>query len=224
MKVLSERAAAGVLGFLFLIPLPAGAADAVAVNNATVQPAGPLGGKQGEAFVDIVGRDYGSQASFGVWEFDSRDLGLGHVTSVTGLTLTVTQSERPYTNAGRIRICVFLDTDIGLQPDPPEIFFDQGDTMGLGDEGSGGYPRIELSTFDFTPGGAGTADTYTFEIDAGSMTDQYLTGQINYQAPIRICCCPFDVGDSELVAATYAGWAYPEASFRPRLSITAVAP
>jgi hypothetical protein len=204
---------------LLITPIAVWGADAVAVDCATVQPEGPMPGKIGKKAFDILGRDYVNDASFAVLEFESADLGLGRVRGVESLTVNLTQTVESHSMAGMLRICVFLDNEISLSADNPEIFFDLNEMMGLGTQGSGGYPRYEMGDLEYMPGTTGDVDSFTFDVPAGSHLEKILTKQINTGGVIRVCWCPMEMDGNEDVAATYAGFAHPNAGYRPTLSI-----
>jgi hypothetical protein len=214
----SKRVVLALALFVFA-PIATLAADAIAVDGATVQPAGPEAGRIGTKNLDILGRDYGNDASFGIMEFEAWDLTLGRIQGVESLTVSLTQTVQSYSSPGMLRICIFLANDLNLSAENPEIFFDSTEMMGLGVQGSGGYPRYEMADLEYMPGATGDVDTFTFNIPPGSHIEKILAKQINTGGVIRICCCPMEMDGNEDVAATYAGFGHPNHQYRPTLSI-----
>src|SRR5262249_11760426 len=85
-----------------------------ASDNATVQPGGPRAGSNGKAFFNIEGPANGTFASFGVVDFQlTAD---STVTSISGLTLSLTQANAAFTHAGSLQFFLTEDTTTDIQP------------------------------------------------------------------------------------------------------------
>jgi hypothetical protein len=76
-----------------------------------------------------------------------------------------------------------------------------------------------MGDLEYMPGSTGDVDSFTYEVIAGSHVEKWLTNQINSGGVIRICTCPMEMDGNELLAASHAGFAYPNATYRPKLSI-----
>jgi hypothetical protein len=221
MKRMS-RALAGVLALALVAPL-ATAADAIAINNATVQPAGPRSGSNGKRFFNVEGREVPGAidfASYGVLEFDSSDLALGTVSQVAGLTVTLKQDLASFSSRGRMRFYVTEDLTTSIEPDAvnPECFFDAVDVHGLNGQFE---PLYDLGTGEFGIVRTTWVVEYTFNVPSGSALETYLIGQINAGANIRIIVAPeFSEVDSELVAGTFGGYTSTTGT-EPTLSVNA---
>src|SRR5262245_33058704 len=113
------------------------ASDAIAVDNATVQPAGPRSGTNGKAFFNVEGRNVpgaATNSSYGVLEFHAADLGFtSNVSKVSGVILRLTQTMAGFTSRGRLKFYVTTDNITSIQPDPvnPQCIFDFADVHGL---------------------------------------------------------------------------------------------
>jgi hypothetical protein len=200
---------------------PSLAADAIAINNATVQPTGPRPGSSGKAFLNVEGRDVPMSdmfASYGVLDFDASDLGLGTVTEVNSVTVTLQQSLASFTSRGRMRFFVTEDNTTDIEPGTSPLFFDNTDVYGLANQLQ---PIYALSTGEFSPVRSSWIETYTFNIASGSALETYLKNQINAGNIIRVVVCPENSEiDAELVTGTYGGYTN-TLGYVPKLSVTA---
>ena len=196
----SGRATAGVMA-LALMAAPAARADFMvdADANATVQPGGPRTGASGTNFMNIEGSDNNAFASFGVIDFTAPT---GQpMASVTGLAVTLTESDAAFTTPGGLVFYVTTDTGASIANDgSSSLAFDATDTPGgLGSQLSTLYT---LGTGSFTSTGntnTGQVDTFTFAPDA--TTAAYLEAQIAAGGTIRIVIAATDA----TTAATFAG-------------------
>jgi hypothetical protein len=200
------------------------AAEATAINNATVQPAGPRSGTNGKAFFNVEGRNVPNSAvnaSYGVLEFDATDLGFTtNVSKVASVILRMTQTMAGFTSRGRMQFFVTTDNTTSIEPDAvnPECIFDFADVHGL----NGQFATIyDLGEKEFLPVRSGTLDNFAFQIPPGAM-ELYLRGQINSGGIIRFIVAPEEsVQDDELVAGTYAGYTNTGTNYAPRLTVRA---
>lgn len=174
------------------------AIEVPAVNNATVQPAGPRTGANGKRFLNIEGSSYGNFASFGVLDFDvSSQI---DPASIGSLSLTLIESNAAFTTAGLLDFYISTDTATSIEPGGG-LVFDTTDTPdGLGTQLQ---PLHLLGQGAFTTTGntnTGQVDVYTFAIADGPLKD-YLFEQIG-TGNIRIVVAAAD----ETVAATFTGY------------------
>ncbi len=198
------RAAFVAVVFLGFVAANAPAQTAVAQNNATVQPAGPRTGTNGLAFFNVEGMASGSNASYGVLEFNSPDLGYGAVSEVDSLTVTLVEDEASFTSEGPVEFYVTTDTTTSILNDGSSpLIFDATDPQGLNGQlqtlyklGGGGFHPIRTNH----------ADHYTFTIKPGSDLENYLMNQINTGDLIRIVIAPKGSNKGRAVAATWAGY------------------
>jgi hypothetical protein len=200
---------------------PVWANDAVASDCATVLIIGPRPTGLGKAFFDVEGRNNpGSTApAFGVLEYNSTDLGLGQVSEVDSVSVTLWQSEFGDTSRGPIRFFITTDTTTSIQPDDvsPAIVFDTTVVNGVGSQLATLY---DLGQGEFLPVRTGWADRFTFPIQRGSPVEAYLIEQINSGGIIRVVIAPdMDMQDDELVGASYAGTTHDNPAFHPRLTV-----
>ncbi len=198
------------------------AADAIAINNATVQPTGPRPGDNGKRFLNIEGRQVPMAdqfASYGVLEFDATDLGLGTVSQVDSLTVKFQQSLASFTSRGRMRFFITEDNATSIEPAPASpLVFDANDVNGLGNQLQ---PIHGLNTGEFSPVRSSWLETYTFGITSGSALETYLINQINAGGSIRVVVCPeASEVDAELVAGTYGGYQH-TLGYVPLLAVSA---
>ena len=171
-----------------------------AFDNATVQPTGPRTGSSGRAFFNIEGSANGNFASFGVTDFDGSmiDFGGNTVDTITGITITLTQSNAGFTNDGPLRF--FVTSNLRSIADGATIIYDNpnGGENGIGSQ----LDPIELlGTGTFTEVSTGNIDTYSFNsLSAGASA--MLTAMYLGDSTVRIVIAP----DDPATAATYAGY------------------
>lgn len=192
--------------------------DAVAQDNATVQPAGPRMPPNGKNFFNVEGRPNTDNASFGVLEFSTADLQLGQIGDIAQICVTLTQDLASFTSRGALRFYVTTDNVASLQSDPvnPDLVFDPSDVHGLGTQLTTLY---DLGTGAFNPIRGGWVDVYCFTNIPQAAKD-YAIAQINAGDILRIIIAPeaSDV-DMELVGATWDGAGNANPNVRPRLTV-----
>ncbi len=200
----------------------AGAADAIAINNATVLPTGPRPGSSGKAFVNVEGREVPDAltfASYAVLEFDSSDFQITNtVIRVPSLIVTLTQTLAGFSSRGRMAFYVTTDLTTDIEPNEvnPACFFDFAEPNGLNGQFATTYL---LGTREFVPVRTGTVEKFAFQIANASAVEMYLKNQINTGGNIRIIIAPeFSNQDSELAAGTYAGYTHSVPAYAPRLT------
>lgn len=197
------------------------AQTAKAVANATVQPAGVRQGPNGLAFFNIEGRPFGANASFGVIDFNSAELGYAGVSEVTAVTLRLVQDEASFSSRGRMNFYVSDDTTTSIANDGSSpLMFDGTDVEGLNGQLANLYL---LGSRKYKVIRTGYVDRYTFAVDPGSALSAYLADQINNGGIIRIVIAPAsDAVDGERVGATWAGYTNTVVSNPgPRLNVSA---
>jgi hypothetical protein len=190
---------------------PHARADVVldAFDNATIQPAGPRPGVNGQLFFNMEGSDNGQFASFGVADFLPSAMNV----QITSLTLTLTQANASFTHDGSLLFYISGDTTTSIDAGTSPLFYDNSALpTGLGMQLS---PTYFLGTGVFTEVADGTVDSFTFTPDVA--TTAYLNSQVSIGGPIRVIVAPGD----PTVAATYSGFTNTEFA-GPQLSFTTV--
>jgi len=176
--------------------------SAEAINNATVQPAGPRTGTGGKNFFNVEGNDKGRFASFGVADFSASSFGLTlPVADIRGIVLVLTEDRASFSAAGGINIWLTEDTTTSIDPGtPPPLVWDASDLPnGLGSQL---MPRHYLGSGTYTPIADGTVFYYTLSLTPSAKS--YLIQQLNNAGVIRVVVSPAD----NAVAATYAGYSH----------------
>lgn len=170
----------------------------LAVDNATVQPAGPRPGDNGKRFFNIEGNGSDVFSSFGVADFTLPRHEDSEEESIRMLTLTLTQSNAGFTHDGGLHFWVTTDTATDIQPsDTPAItFVHEDDPDGLDGQLA---PRFSLGSGSFVQVDDGQMDSFSFGVSR--QLARYLRRQISRGGTIRILVSPADSS----VAATYAG-------------------
>jgi PEP-CTERM motif-containing protein len=177
-----------------------------AVDNATVQPAGPRSGANGKAFFNVEGSNNNAFASYGVADFNygARPA----ISDITAATLKLTHSNAAFTAAGTVAIS--LDTKsppADIQPVTSPLKFDGGDATPGGDPGTG--PDVTAGnlvldafsgTFSFPVGMTGDVDSYTLGLTPALKSA--LISRLQTGSPIRIVIGTGEAG----LAATWAGF------------------
>jgi hypothetical protein len=179
----------------------------MASNNATVLPVGPRTNGNpdptvdpGKFFFNAEGPSNGAFASFGVLDF-TVPAGL-NVSSITGLTLMLTESNAAFTAPGTLNFYLTQDTTTSINAGTSPLAYNKSFAPeGLGAQLSPNF-LIGTGTFNTTGNtGSGTVDTYTLN-QLSSAALSYLVGQINSGGDIRLIVTP----TSDTVAATFAGY------------------
>ncbi|MGQ9540654.1 MAG: PEP-CTERM sorting domain-containing protein [Armatimonadota bacterium] len=175
--------------------------SAEAVNNATVQPAGPRSGTAGKNFFNVEGNNKGQYASFGVADFSASSFGLSlPVADITGIRLVLIEDRASFSAAGGINIWLSEDTTTDIEPGTSPLAWDASDLPnGLGSQL---VPRYYLGSGTYTPTLDGTVFSYTLSLTPNAKS--YLISQLNSAGAIRILVSPTD----DDVAATYAGYSH----------------
>src|SRR5215472_18796156 len=177
--------------------------SALAVDNATVQPAGPRPGDNGKRFFNMEGNQNGNFASFGVADFTfphrGEDGDESEIESIRNLTVTLVQANAAFTADGALHFWLTTDTTTDIQPsDEPAVSFIRADDPDGLDQQL--VPRFFLGSGMFVQVDDGHVDTYSFRLSRGAR--QYLRRQIGRCGTVRIVISPAD----GTVAATYAGF------------------
>ena len=182
------------------VALPTAArADIVtaALDNATVQPAGPRSGANGKQFFNIEGSSNGTFASYGVIDFQ-----FGAVASqpaFTGLTLALTQANAAFTSNGGLNFYLDTNNSANIQPGASPLLF-SGTGEGTASNITGGQlALLSLGSGSFTQVSNGAENDYSFALTAGLAS--ILQADVQSNAAIRIVVTPAD----PTVAATWAG-------------------
>ena len=219
MKHLGQYSAVLIAAVLLGFAADARAQTAMAQNNATVQPAGPRQGANGLAFFNVEGAGNGANASFGVLEFNSPDLGYGQVGAVSSLMVSLVEDEASFTSRGPVEFFVTTDTTTSIMNDGSSpLIFDATDPQGLNGQLQTLY---KLGGGHFHPLRSGHADNYTFAIGQGSALEAYLVNQINTGGIIRIVIAPKASNAGQAVGATWAGYTNTIANSMPALTVIA---
>lgn len=173
--------------------------SAEAINNATVQPAGPRSGNRGKNYFNVEGNNNIQYASFGVADFSASSFGLTlPVADILGLTLVLTDAPASFSAAGGINIWLSEDTTTDIEPGTSPLAWDASDLPnGLGSQL---LPLHYLGSGTYTPTADGTVFSYTLSLTPNAKS--YLISQLNSAGSIRIVVSPAD----DDVAATYAGY------------------
>ncbi|MEL7449516.1 MAG: endonuclease/exonuclease/phosphatase family protein [Pseudomonadota bacterium] len=166
-----------------------------AADNATVQSGGPRPGDSGKTFFNIQGSGNGEFAGFGVADFN---LGAvpDNVTEVTGLTLSLTESNAGFTTDGLFSVFTTDATAVSIQADDSPLAYQGG-------EGAASVDPLltnlaQVATAQFIEDGDGSQDVFALKFDD---TDGALTDAINAGDTLRLVFAP----EEPQVAATYAG-------------------
>jgi|GEM_PF-969055 len=177
-----------------------------AVNNATIQPAGPRSGTNGKRYLNIEGNNFGNYASFGVVDFSAANLGLSQpVTDVVSIALKMYDAPAAFSVNGTVRFWLSEDTTTDIEPGTSPL---RWDATALPDGvGTQLAPVHLLGSGTYTKTAADAEFVYTLSLPAAAKP--YLINQINTGGIIRLVVTPAEDG----VAATYSG--YNHATIRP---------
>lgn len=179
--------------------------SAEAVNNATVQPAGPRTGSAGKAFFNIQGNDNGQFASFGVADFSATSFGLSlPVADVLSVKLKLYDAPATFSRAGSIYFLLSEDTSTNIDPGTSPLRWNSADLPG--GLGTQLQPHYLLGTGTYTRTTLGTLFEYTLTLTPAA--ESYLIHQLNNAGTIRILVAPAD----NAVSATYAGYTHTSVS------------
>lgn len=192
-----------------------------ATDNSTIKPAGPRAGTSNQTYFNVEGNSNGTNASFGVAEFTGP--GGGGFTSLNGVTLSLTESNASFTNAGPLAFYLTRDnaTNIDNTGSPTTPNYQSASApSGIGSQFSPN-DLIGAGTFNTTGNvNSGTVDTYALTGLSASDT-AYILDQLNTGGKIRVIVAPNDTGTTGNVAATFAG--FTNATFKgPQLTVDAV--
>jgi len=189
----------------------------VALDNATIQPAGPRTGGSGKAFFNVQGADNKAFASFGVLDFQF-EAQTTQIASVQTLQLNLTQSNANFSGAGALRFWLTEQNDIDIQPGTsPLIFVADSPPAGVGNQFQAAT-LYELGTGSYEVIATDTVDQFVFSISNAAVST-YLAEQLNSTGVIRMLVTP----DDATVSATYGGYTNNNAGRRPTLSLTVTA-
>jgi hypothetical protein len=223
MKRISTTVSVAALSGLMCIAVDGNSASATvvsleAVDNATVQAAGPRPGAAGKNFFNMQGSANNQFASFGVADFD-----LGAVpplgftaTDVTNVTLSLTQANAGFSAPGDVSVFLTDKTGVNIQPGSSIAF--QAGNNGAAAVDSAFNPLTLLGTGNFGTTGnvnSGTVDVYNLSFSGTGL--DYLLTQLNTGGTLRLVLATTAAGTS----ATYAGFS--NSNFDgPTLSFTAI--
>jgi len=198
--------------------------SALAFDNGTIQPGGPRNFSNGKNYFNMEGFHNNTFASFGVADFNTSALvdGSGNVmpstpTGLNAITISLSQANASFTNAGALNFYLAEDVTTSIQPADAAVLFDPNDPKGEGLNG-------QLAPVHFLGSGAftgtynpvdtsGTADTFTFPPDNTTQLDPATVAYVlavlttvntdgSVGGPLRVLVTPADPD----VAATYAGF------------------
>ncbi|MGH7726946.1 MAG: hypothetical protein ACREOU_16100 [Candidatus Eiseniibacteriota bacterium] len=173
-----------------------------ALDNATVQPAGPRSGVNGKAFFNIEGSANGTFASYGVADFSFGVLP-DAVIAINSIAIELVQSNAAFSAAGDV---VFsLDTSASLADIQPggtsPLAFDGADPGTATDVSQGDLTLLPLGggPHTYTPTANGDVNAYTFPLVVPTVTA--LMNRLNSNSTIRVV-----VGTATAtLAGTWAG-------------------
>ena len=211
-----------VLGVLAAPGAGKSPAQAMASNSAVIQTTGVEGGTGGLSFLDIIGQENmfsSAGPSFSVVEFSSGDLGLGQVSQVSSVTVSLTQSLFGAASRGPMAFLVTDDTTTSIEPDGTSpLIFDTTDPRGLNGQLSNLY---SLGDAKFRLVRNGHVDTFTFAITDPNL-EAYLVSQISSGGTLRFIIAPDAAANgSQKVGGAYGGFGNANPSYVPLLSVVA---
>ncbi len=167
----------------------------VASDVATVKPAGPRSGASGKTFLNAEGSDNNANASFGVVEFTPAAIGAG--LTLTGITLSLTESNAAFSAPGMIDVLLVTDTATSIQPANTALKFDASVPGGYITQL--GAPTL-LGKINFTT----TGNVNSGQIDNASLTGAgiaTLIGDVQTGTKFRLVLA----GETAGTAGTFAG-------------------
>ncbi len=139
--------------------------------TATVNANGPRTGASGTNFFNVEGAGNNANATFGVADFSTG--GLPATTDLSGLTLTLTESDAAFTAPGTFQ--VYLAGSAGTATSGLKYDTAQTATGGIGTQLGTLY---NLGTFQFTSSGnanTGKVDNYTLSLAGSGARSQFLS-------------------------------------------------
>jgi hypothetical protein len=194
-------AATAILVSATFAPVHADPISVEALDNATVQPAGPRAGSSGKAFFNVEGSANGTFASYGVADFSYGSLPFP-VTAVNSARLVLIQSNAGFSTTGDVSFAVDESATLAdIQPGTSPLAFDGAEPGTATDVSQGDLTLLNLGggPFSYVLGLTGDVNNYDFTLDAA--TEAELVARLNGGATIRIV-----VGTgAATVAATWAG-------------------
>jgi hypothetical protein len=225
MIVFRRHAALWALVTALCLPTAALRADTFSVlafDNGTIQPGGARMFNNGKRFMNIEGIHNNNFASFAVADFSSGNLvnSNGNMmpstpTGINAVTITLTQANASFTNAGSLNFYLAEGTTTSIQPNDAAVIFDATDNEGLnGQLAPVHFLGSATFTGTYTPvDTSGTQDTFTFPPDSSTQLDSatvaYVLGVLTAVNPdgtvggtLRVLVTPPDPD----VSATYTGW------------------
>src|SRR5260221_5356792 len=104
-----------IAGGLFMAGSVARAA-VLAMDNATIKPAGPRAGTSGKNFFNVEGDGNAANASYGVIDFSGAAFNATGASHVSGLTLTLTESNAAFSAPGSLTAYLSSDSTADTQP------------------------------------------------------------------------------------------------------------
>jgi hypothetical protein len=173
-----------------------------AVDNATVQPAGPRSGTSGKAFFNVEGSANGTFASYGVADFQFGSLP-NPVIGINSASLVLVQSNAAFSATGDVVLSLDKKSPLSdIQPGGTSPLAFDGVDPGTGaDVGAGDLDLLAIGggPFTYTVGVSGNVDSYALSLDAATETE--IINRLNAVGTIRIVVGTGSAG----VAATWAG-------------------
>jgi len=194
----------GVIVLLLAVSASASAA-VLASDNATVKPAGPRTGGFGKSFLNVEGDANGANASYGVVDFSGAAFNATGATHVSGLTLTLIESNAAFTMPGAVDVYLASDPSADIQPTTATVpVYTAGSTPeGFGSTTAFGTLTL-LGSIPFTTTGnvnSGMADVLTLS-SLPPAVDAFFTNAVNNSKTIRVVLAP----QTTSTAATFAGF------------------
>src|SRR5258706_2635901 len=193
-----------IAGGLFMTGSVAHAA-VLAMDNATVNPSWPRAGTSGKNFFNVEGDNNSTNASYGVIGFSGAAFNSSGATHVSGLTLTLTESNAAFSLPGSLTVYLASDSSADIQPttSTAPVY-----AAGLMPEGIGATTAFgtltSLGSIAFNTTGntnTGMADSLSLpSLTAG--VDAFLTNLLNNGGKIRVVLAP----ETVTTAATFAGF------------------
>jgi len=195
-------AAAALLLTASFTPVHAAPLNAVAIDNATVQPGGPRSGGSGKAFLNVEGSNNGTFASYGVADFNFGVLPMT-VISVNSAALSLVQANAAFSTTGDVLLSLDATSPgVDIQPGTSPLAFDGIDPGTGADVGDGDLSLLGFAggPFTYAVGTSGDVDTYVLGLTPP--TNAELVSRLNAGDPIRIV-----IGTgAATVAATWSGY------------------
>jgi hypothetical protein len=194
-----------VIAIALFMPASVARAAVLAADNATIKPAGPRTGTNGKAFFNVEGDDNAANASYGVIDFNASAFNAAGATHVSGLTLTLTESNAAFSVPGQVTVYLASDSSADIQPttSTAPIYAPGLTPAGFGATTAFGT-LTSLGSIVFNTTGnvnSGTADALTLASLPASV-DAFLTNLLRNGGTIRLVLAP----ETTSTAATFAGF------------------